>query len=138
MIDIDPAKGEPTGGEKKWVTSTKENTRLLFETDTRTVRIFQGSERLHLNIYENSSKKTEQVGAIRLPDAVNVPEGADAPWQSYVVEEGGKVYVTRFVPLHQAEFVVSSAITGIFISRESVFRIEGTAYRNGIKISPSL
>lgn len=129
LIDL---KDEPKGREEKAEVATAENTRLFFETSARSVRVFQGSERLHMNIHDKSSGKTQQVGAIRLPDAVNVPKGADAPWQSYVAEHDGKVYATRFVPLRQpspqAELVVSHASNGSFISKEPGFKIEGTAY----------
>lgn len=127
-------KDRPKGREEKTDVATAENTRLFFETNAMSVRVFQGSSRLHLNIFDKSSKKTQQVGAIRLPDAVNVPEGANVLWQSYVAEYDGKVYATRFVPLRhpspQAELVVSHASNGSLIFREPGFKIEGTVFRD--------
>ncbi len=132
--DVIGIKDRPKGREEKTEVATAENTRLFFETSVRSVRVFQGSERLHMNIHDKNSGKTQRVGAIRLPDAVNVPEGADAPWQSYVAEHDGKVFATRFVPLRhpspKAELVVSHASNGSFISREPGFKIEGTVFRD--------
>ncbi|PZO09724.1 MAG: hypothetical protein DCF25_21425 [Leptolyngbya foveolarum] len=126
--DVIVIKDEPAGGGKELEVATEENTRLFFETPKRSFRVFQGSERLHLNIYDKSTRKTQQIGAICLPSAISAPEGADVPWQSYVAEQNGRVYVARFVPLKQIELVVSDADNWRIISKASGYGGRGSAY----------
>lgn len=130
--DVIVIKDEPTGRPQETEVATEKKTWLFFETSARSVRVFQGSKRLHMNIHNKSSGQTKQMEAIRLPDAVNVPGGSDARWQSYVAEQDGTVYAARFVPLSQpspqAELVISHASNGNFIDKEPGFKIEGAAY----------
>lgn len=106
------------------------NTRLYFETGERIIRVFEEDGQLRLNVYNKVSNKTHlnKVSAIRLPDVVSMPSGADISWHSYVSRQDEKVYIVRFVPLRQTELIISHALNGEVFVRTLGFSSRGTAY----------
>lgn len=129
LIDIPNPPAIPTPNPPPQVPTDK-NTMLFFETDPTTIRVFQGSNRLYMNIFDKASNTAQQVGAIRLSES---KDANGLLWQSYVAEYDQKSFAARFIPLSdpssKAELVVSNAINGSLISRESGYKIDGTAYR---------
>lgn len=127
VITLDPpTTPEPPAEKDKHV-------HLYFETDARTIRVFEQDKQLRMNVYHNSTRKMELSGvdAIYLPRAVSAPDGADVAWRSYLTQGHGKVYIARFLPSEQVELIISYATDGEILSKERGFKQDGSAYKQG-------
>ena len=126
VIELDTRQEPPT--------ATDANTQLIFETDQegiKIIRVFQGNGQLYINVHDKKLQENllREEKAIYLPDVINVTEGAEVPWQSYIAEKDGKVYIARFIPRQKTELIISYAVSGEIISSESGVKSDGTAYR---------
>ncbi len=108
---------------------SESDTRLLFETQTRQLRIYDG-EQPYMNVYVKATNNTD---LLRVP-AVRIPKSDDyQPWISYIAIKDNTVYQVRFIPLTQtrsgqAELIIGDANTGRISLQEKGFGIQGYEY----------
>ncbi|MBD2168801.1 SH3 domain-containing protein [Calothrix membranacea FACHB-236] len=105
------------------------DTRLLFETQTRQVRVY-GREQPYMNIYVKATNSTDllRVTAVRIPKSDDYQ-----PWISYIAIKGTTVYQVRFISVTQtrsgqAELIIGESNSGQIYLQEKGFGIQGYEY----------
>ncbi|NET30959.1 MAG: hypothetical protein F6K19_03005 [Cyanothece sp. SIO1E1] len=124
VIDVQQSAPSPSPSPSPPVSDI--DTQLLFETNTRVVRVFMDRGQLLINVYHKASNKNElsAVPATCMPAV----DSQAPPWKSYMARQDDKVYLVRFIPRAQTELMIGNAMDGSVLEQESGFGSKGTAY----------
>ena len=99
-------------------------TRLFFETNTRSVRVFDEGASVFMNIYNKRTASTElnHVFATRLPNS--------GGWENYLSTKDGRAYQASMIRRGTTQLKITNSATGMDVEPiESGFKAWGTEYQ---------
>lgn len=127
VIDLS-ATPSPSPSPKPTPTPTPDDlavrTRLFFETNTRSVRVFEEGTSVFMNIYNKNTASTElnHVFATKLPSSRG--------WENYLSTKDGRAYQASMIRRGATQLKITNSATGLDVEPiESGFKSWGTEYQ---------